>query len=259
MTSCADFWACTRKTTPAGTRSIALLGSILDTRKDGLISFAEFSVFEGLLSVFDALYRTAFQLFDTRGMGLVSFDVFGEVIKQTVLHKKMPFNFDCYFVKMYFGKDKIRTVTYHEFSQFLYDFHEEHVIQAFQAHNIQGSGFIFALDFADIMMSTKSHLLNQHVQDNLEAAASWQKVSYPLFMAFNSLLTNMELVKRIYLNATQCSRSYPGGYQGGDPAFFSKMSQITPLEEKILYHLTELISQAGGRIIYSDLEALTPE
>lgn len=28
------------------------------------------------------------------------------------------------------------------------------------------------------------------------------KVSFPYFMAFNSLLNNMELVKRIYLNAT---------------------------------------------------------
>ena len=52
--------------------SIKLLGGILDTSKDGLISYAEFSAFEGLLCVPDALYRTAFQLFDTMGTGLVS-------------------------------------------------------------------------------------------------------------------------------------------------------------------------------------------
>lgn len=47
-------------------------------------------------------------------------DEFCEVIKHTVLHKKVPFNFNSDFVKMYFGKDKKRSVTYHEFSQFLH-------------------------------------------------------------------------------------------------------------------------------------------
>lgn len=41
--------------------------------KDGFISFSEFQAFEGLLCVPDALYKTAFQLFDTNGNGLVAF------------------------------------------------------------------------------------------------------------------------------------------------------------------------------------------
>ena len=53
--------------------SVSLLGGILDTSKDGLISFQEFQAFEGLLCVPDALYKTAFQLFDTKGTGAVSF------------------------------------------------------------------------------------------------------------------------------------------------------------------------------------------
>lgn len=54
-------------------KSIQLLGGILDTSKDGLISFSEFHAFEGLLCVPDALYKTAFQLFDTKGTGMVTF------------------------------------------------------------------------------------------------------------------------------------------------------------------------------------------
>lgn len=38
-----------------------------------LISFTEFQAFEGLLCVPDALYKTAFQLFDTNGNGMVAF------------------------------------------------------------------------------------------------------------------------------------------------------------------------------------------
>ena len=38
-------------------------------------------------------------------------------------------------------------------------------------------------------------------------AATGHKVSFPFFMAFNSLLTNMELCKRIYLNSSGGSRT----------------------------------------------------
>ncbi|XP_042206783.1 calcium-binding mitochondrial carrier protein Aralar1-like isoform X1 [Homarus americanus] len=245
--------------------SITLLGGILDTSKDGLISFAEFHAFEGLLCVPDALYKTAFQLFDTMGTGMVTFEEFVEVIKQTVLHQKVPFDFDSEFVKMYFGKERKRVINYVEFSQFLHDFHEEHAVQAFKSHDKQGSGFITAMDFNDIMLSVKAHLLTVPVQNNLVAAATGHKVSFPFFMAFNSLLTNMELCKRIYLNSSGGSRTQ----EITKEEFLHSaqmMSQITPLEVEILFHLTELISESSGllrlhegRIVYSDLEALTPE
>lgn len=53
--------------------SVGLLAAIVDTSKDGLVSYAEFQAFEGLLCFPDALYKTAFQLFDTNGNGMVSF------------------------------------------------------------------------------------------------------------------------------------------------------------------------------------------
>lgn len=53
--------------------SVKLLASIVDTNKDGLISYTEFQAFEGTLCYPDALYKTAFHLFDTKGNGLVSF------------------------------------------------------------------------------------------------------------------------------------------------------------------------------------------
>lgn len=56
--------------------SVTYLAGVLDSNKDGLISFAEFQAFEGLLCAPDALYKTAFQLFDTNGNGAVSFGEF---------------------------------------------------------------------------------------------------------------------------------------------------------------------------------------
>ncbi|CAL1675796.1 unnamed protein product [Lasius platythorax] len=241
--------------------SVNLLAGIVDTSKDGLISFAEFQAFEGLLCVPDALYKTAFQLFDTNGNGMVAFDEFVEVMRKTVLHQKMPFNMDSSFVKLYFGKDKQRLISYAEFSQFLHDFHEEYATEAFKKFDKDGAGFISALDFQDIMLSIKNHLLTKDVKDNLIAAVSagqsGRKVSFPYFMAFNSLLNNMELIKRIYLNATNGHR-----YQEVTKEEFlysaQMMSQITPLEVDILFYLCDLLHQTG-KIVYNDLVAITPE
>ena len=108
-----------------------------------LISFPEFQAFEGLLCLPDALYLTAFQLFDTNGTGLVSFgilifrfqkrtchcnftvqpfiiDNFEEIMKRTTLNQHIPFDLDGEFVRLYFGKEKKRLVPYAEFSQFLH-------------------------------------------------------------------------------------------------------------------------------------------
>lgn len=99
------------------------MAGIADTSKDGLISFAEFQAFEGLLCTPDALYKTAFQLFDTKGNGTVSYsksfknwlkefflrnfifsDDFANVIQKTELHSKIPFQLDGQFIQRYFGK-----------------------------------------------------------------------------------------------------------------------------------------------------------
>ncbi|XP_043483188.1 calcium-binding mitochondrial carrier protein Aralar1 isoform X2 [Leptopilina heterotoma] len=241
--------------------SVKLLAGILDTNKDGLISFAEFQSFEGLLCVPDALYKTAFQLFDTNGNGMVAFEEFAEVMRKTVLHQKMPFNMDSSFIKLYFGNDKKRLISYAEFSQFLHDFHEEYATEAFKKFDKDGSGFITALDFQDIMLSIKSHLLTKDVKDNLITAVSAghtsKKISFPYLMAFSSLLNNMELIKRIYLNATNGHRNQ----EVTKEEFLHSaqmMSQITPLEVDILFHLCDLLHHTG-KIVYNDLVAITPE
>jgi len=114
--------------------SAKLLCGILDTSKDKFISFQEFQAFEGRLCMPDALYRTAFQLFDTNGSGTVSYDEFCEIIKETSLHQKIPFPLETSdFAKLYFGRDGKRSITYAEFSQFLHDFHDEYALVAFKA------------------------------------------------------------------------------------------------------------------------------
>lgn len=64
----------------------------------------------------------------------------------------------------YTFQDKKRLVTYPEFSQFLHDFHEEYGVEAFKKCDKDGSGFISAGDFKDIMMNVKNHLLTKDLK-----------------------------------------------------------------------------------------------
>lgn len=62
-------------------------------------------------------------------------------------------------------------INYSEFSQFLHDFHEEYAMEAFKSKDPSGTGYISPLDFQEIMISVKRHLLTQDVEDNLVAVS----------------------------------------------------------------------------------------
>lgn len=85
------------------------------------------------------------------------------------------------FVKLYFGKEKQRLINYAEFSQFLHDFHEEYAMEAFRLFDRNGSGFISPLDFQDIMLSIKSHLLTPQVKANLIAVSDFHLPTIKLY------------------------------------------------------------------------------
>ncbi|XP_013779332.1 calcium-binding mitochondrial carrier protein Aralar1-like [Limulus polyphemus] len=237
--------------------TVQLLGNILDTSKDGLISFPEFIAFEGLLCHPDALYRAAFQLFDTNGSGYVTHDEFEEIVGYTTLHQKIPFDFKSEFMRLHFGDDRKRTVSYTEFSQVLHDFHEEHAVQAFRRYDKKKIGAITSLDFSDIMISVKSHLLTESVKQNLVAVTGGHVVTFPYFMAFNSLLNNMELVKRIYLNFTKGNVNQEVTKEEFLYAA-QQISALTPMEVEILFQLSGFVHQRTGRVVYHDLEKIAP-
>lgn len=200
-------------------------------------------------------------MFDTNGSGSITHDEFEDIIKQTTLHEKIPFDFKGQFMQLHFGEDRKRVVTFSEFSQVLHDFHEEHAIQAFKKMDKSKSGTISAVDFADIMSSVKSHLLSPSVRPNLVGAISsstgGHRVTFPYFMAFNSLLNNMELVKKIYLSHTKGNTHREVSREEFLYAA-QQMSEITPLEVEVLYNLAAVVSGISGKITFSDLEKIAP-
>ncbi|CAJ0581664.1 unnamed protein product, partial [Mesorhabditis spiculigera] len=242
--------------------TVRLLASAADTTKDGDISFEEFCAFEAILCSPDALYLTAFELFDRNSSDSISFDEFKAVICHTMPLHDMDFDFDSEFIKKYFGRNKQRTISYYAFTQLLHDFYEEQGVQAFKTFDVKGDGTISSIDFQHIMTTVKNHLLTDFVRNNLIAVsgggAVGHKVSFPYYAAFNSLLAKMELIKRVYISHARGNIELE---MSKEEFLLSTQSyaQITPYEVEILFHLSELAHPGKKTLSLADIERIDPE
>ncbi|KAI8119802.1 Calcium-binding mitochondrial carrier protein Aralar1 [Lucilia cuprina] len=221
--------------------SVRLLAGIADTSKDGLISFSEFQAFEGLLCTPDALYKTAFQLFDRQGNGTVSYSDFADVVQKTELHSKIPFSLDSPFIKRYFGEKKQRLINYAEFTQLLHDFHEEYAMEAFRSKDPAGSGYISPLDFQDIMVKVKKHLLTADVKDNLVAVTEGHKLYIKLVYSDLSNIAPEHYTKHITTRLAEIKAVE-------SPADRSAFIQI--LESTYRFTLGSLAGAVGATVVY---------
>ncbi|XP_067934515.1 electrogenic aspartate/glutamate antiporter SLC25A12, mitochondrial-like isoform X2 [Watersipora subatra] len=240
------------------TETLQILGRTVDSLCTGYISFDDFQNFEGILCQPDALYRVAFHIFDRNSNGTLSFDEFRRTLEHTEINKFVKFNFDTDFVRLHFGVNRDRAITYSEFTQVLLEYHEEHALQAFRKFDKNKSGRISLKDLKKILVNICPHLLSTYVEASLpllgENDSEW--ITYPYFRGFISLLSNMELIKKIYLHMTDKSKDREIT-QGEFMRSAQNFTQVTPLEVMILYQLTDLMHK-NGKLVYHDLEAVAP-
>ncbi|XP_020512869.1 electrogenic aspartate/glutamate antiporter SLC25A12, mitochondrial [Labrus bergylta] len=240
-------------------KTVQLIAAVADTTKDGLISYQEFLAFESVLCAPDALFIVAFQLFDKTGTGTISFENVRDIFSQTTVHHHIPFNWDCEFIRLHFGHDSKKCLSYLEFTQFLQELQLEHARQAFAQKDKGKNGVISAMDFSDIMATIRHHMLTPFVEENLVSAAGGSTshmVSFSYFNAFNSLLNNMELIRKIYSTLAGTRKdtlvTKEEFVHGAN-----KFGQITPMEIDILYQLSGLHSPSG-RLNLIDIERIAP-
>jgi len=223
-----------------------------------LISFAEFQTFETVLNLPDSLYHLAFQIFDVSCNGKIEFEEVRKIFSKTSCHQEISFNWDCEFVHFHFGKNLKKTLSYYEFTQFLEDLQYEHATQAFHRCDSKSEGEISLVEFKQIMETIRPHLLTQFVQDKLISVmkeAGQSKVSFAHFKAFNHLLKNMELVKKIF-SAANKNTNRPVSRDEFMLAS-QRISRLTPLEVDLLFRMADL--QGGqGRITMALLDNITP-
>ncbi|XP_063777425.1 electrogenic aspartate/glutamate antiporter SLC25A13, mitochondrial isoform X2 [Pseudophryne corroboree] len=240
-------------------KTIQLLAGVVDQTKDGLISFQEFVAFESVLCAPDALFMVAFQLFDKTGKGEVTFEDVKQVFGQTTIHQHIPFNWDCEFVQLHFGKDRKRLLPYAEFTQFLLEIQLEHARQAFVQRDTDHTGTINAMDFRDIMVTIRPHFLTPFVEQCLVAAAGGtisHQVSFSYFNGFNSLLNNMELIRKIYSTLAGNKKDVEVTKEEFVLAA-QRFGQVTPMEVDILFQLADLY-EPRGRMTMADIERIAP-
>ncbi|XP_025056287.1 calcium-binding mitochondrial carrier protein Aralar1 isoform X3 [Alligator sinensis] len=240
-------------------KTIQLLAGVADQTKDGLISYQEFLAFESVLCTPDAMFIVAFQLFDKSGNGEVTFENIKEIFGQTVVHHHIPFNWDCEFIRLHFGHNRKKHLNYSEFTQFLQELQLEHARQAFAIKDKNKSGTITGLDFSDIMVTIRSHMLTPFVEENLVSVAGGSishQVSFSYFNAFNALLNNMDLVRKIYSIIAGTRKDTEITKEEFTQSAI-KFGQVTPLEIDILYQLSDLYS-ATGRLTLADIDRIAP-
>ncbi|EHA98574.1 Calcium-binding mitochondrial carrier protein Aralar1 [Heterocephalus glaber] len=238
---------------------VQLLAGVADQTKDGLISYQEFLAFESVLCAPDSMFIVAFQLFDKSGNGEVTFENVKEIFGQTIIHHHIPFNWDCEFIRLHFGHNRKKHLNYTEFTQFLQELQLEHARQAFALKDKSKTGMISGLDFSDIMVTIRSHMLTPFVEENLVSAAGGSishQVSFSYFNAFNSLLNNMELVRKIYSTLAGTRKDIEVTKEEFAQSAI-RYGQVTPLEIDILYQLADLYN-ASGRLTLADIERIAP-
>ncbi|XP_071385412.1 electrogenic aspartate/glutamate antiporter SLC25A13, mitochondrial [Centroberyx affinis] len=236
-----------------------LLAGVVDQKKDGLISFQEFVAFESVLCAPDALFMVAFLLFDKAGSGMTTFEDVKQVFSQTTIHQHIPFNWDCEFMRLHFGTERNKQLSYGEFTQFLLEMQLEHARQAFVQRDRAHSGSISALDFRDIMVTIRPHVLTPFVEECLVAVAGGStshQVSFSYFNGFNSLLNNMELIRKIYSTLAGHRRDLEVTKEEFIVAA-QRFGQVTPMEVDILFQLADL-SEPRGRVGLVDIEKIAP-
>ncbi|XP_067907345.1 electrogenic aspartate/glutamate antiporter SLC25A13, mitochondrial [Heterodontus francisci] len=239
--------------------TVKLLAGAVNQSKTGLISFQDFLAFESVLRAPDALYIVAFQLFDKNGREEVSFDHIKQIFSQTAIHQRIPFNWNSEFVDLHFGKDKKNHLKYKEFSQFLLELQQEHARQAFMQRDKDKSGSISVVDFKDIMVTVRPHMLTQFVEQSLVTAAggtATHRVSFSYYNGLNSLLNNMELIIGVYHTIAGSKKNMKVGKEEFTLAA-QELGQVTPMEIDILFQLSDLY-KPRGYVTLADLRRIAP-
>ncbi|KAF5927804.1 hypothetical protein HPG69_000710, partial [Diceros bicornis minor] len=135
----------------------------------------------------------------------------------------------------------------------------EHAKQAFVQRDNARTGKVTAIDFRDIMVTIRRHVLTPFVEECLVAAAGGttsHQVSFSYFNGFNSLLNNMELIRKIY-STLAGNRKDVEVTKGEFVLAAQKFGQVTPMEVDILFQLADLY-EPRGRMTLADIERIAP-
>uniref|UniRef100_A0A672JK68 Calcium-binding mitochondrial carrier protein Aralar1-like n=1 Tax=Salarias fasciatus TaxID=181472 RepID=A0A672JK68_SALFA len=241
-------------------KTVDLIAGVADTTKDGSAVQIDFFLYGYYDCAMHALSPPPPPLWFVIAHSCLTLpENVRDIFSQTTVHHHIPFNWECDFIRLHFGHERNKNLSYAEFTQFLQELQLEHARQAFAQKDKNKSGAITALDFSDIMATIRHHMLTPFVEENLVSAAGGSTshmVSFSYFSAFNALLNNMELIRKIYSTLAGTYKDTLVTKEEFVRAA-NKFGQITPMEVDILYQLVGLHSHSG-RLNHADIERIAP-
>jgi len=240
-----------------------ILFSIADVDNTGTISFNEYVHFEDVINRPDAEYVLAFKIFDRDGNGKISKDDFRQVVSTSFLSdSKIPFDFECELVRLYFGKGNSE-LDYSQFTQLLKDLQQERVKQEFRFYDKEQSGYIPVDKFAKILAAVKLRRIPPYVKEHLTAVANLNKgtsnegsVSYAQFVACNDMLLHIPSYGRVLRAA--CQRAKTNMITKDEflrEAHHTTSIEITRLEADVVWEIFD--TDRDGKLSLLDFNKVT--
>lgn len=212
------------------------------------LTYRDWLDFNNLLANPDAEYRIIYRLFDPADTGRVTFANFKRILEQNKSKESIDINWDDTWANLYLGKSSSRhPMNYNQFSQMLRGVLGERTRQAFLQQDKDKDGYITISQFANIIRSMHSHLLSDHILNNLEQLfpeSEFQRISYASLRAFENILRELDLVSQIVLSATErkADRRITKQDFMDEAARVTRFCRFTPLEIDVLFRLAGSIN-----------------
>ena len=220
---------------------------------------SDWADFQNLLTKSDAEYEIAFRLFDIEGKGLVKSGDIQRIYEEHRDPNGIPFNFHSDWATLYFGgANRRHEITYEQFAQMMRGLVGERIRQAFRIYDKDNDGFIDPNQFEQLVRSTVSHKLSDHILENLTTLCNLykgSKISYANVRAFQNVVREMDFLDAIIEVATKSTpdRRIDRRQFLEAAARHTRFLQYTPMEADILFHFASIDVQSD-RLAFVDFQ-----
>ncbi|KAJ1926253.1 mitochondrial aspartate-glutamate transporter agc1 [Tieghemiomyces parasiticus] len=221
-----------------------LLFRIADTEKRGLVSLANFLMFQSVLTRPYAEFELAFRYFDTQGRGTITTEDFQALARASNQEADPAFQLNPDWLRLYTADDQ---VDYKVFAQMIHELQLQRLQHAFRTHDPQGTGVIPTEAFQSIVAGFAHDRVSRLVIEHIPALGHLgrtkpHRLSYPVLLAFYQLVQRTDYLEGILIQAAE---SHPEGLVTRDSflrtaAQISRAAPLTPLETDLLFHLVEV-------------------
>jgi solute carrier family 25 aspartate/glutamate transporter 12/13 len=232
---------------------------LADKDKSGSLDFAEFALFELLLSRPDAELELAFRLFDENNNGQIGQEDVLRVLKSSS-DSNFKFNANCSLMQRFFGAKGTRKLNPAEFQQFFLNLTEEIPRQLFEHYDSKSTGFLNQDQFSQLLhdLGFGAWRLPPGVLTRLMdvkcLVPNRTIITYPEFIAFNNFLNHLPAVEKL-VNRECKMKDGPITKEEFKWAVMNSVgNNVSPLEVDVIFNIFD--TNKDGKIDLQDFQCV---